>query len=97
MTGAPWYCWSGDSVILTLRVQPRAKRDEIAGPHGDALKVRITAPPVDGAANAHLLAWLAELFDVPRANVTLESGEQGRNKRIRVKSPRLLLDGMSPR
>jgi hypothetical protein len=90
-----WYRWQDDSVILTLRVQPRAKRDEVAGTYGDALKVRITAPPVEGAANAHLVAWLAELFDVPRAHVSLESGETGRNKRVRIKTPRRLLQGMS--
>jgi uncharacterized protein (TIGR00251 family) len=86
-----WYRWQGDSVILTLRVQPRAKRDEISGLHGDALKVRITAPPVEGAANSHLVAWLAELFDVPRSHVTLEAGETGRNKRVRIRSPGRLL------
>ncbi len=96
MADSPWYRWSGGDVVLTLRVQPHAKRDEIVGVHGAALKVRITAPPVDGAANTHLVEWLAELFDVPRSSIILESGESGRNKRIRVKAPRRLPMGMSP-
>ncbi len=90
-----WYQWRDGSVVVSLRVQPRAKRNEISGVHGDALKVRITAPPVDGAANAHLIVWLAELFGVPKANVTLESGESGRNKRVRIVNPRHLPEGMS--
>lgn len=92
---AAWYRWDGDDVVLRVRVQPRASRDEIAGEYGDALKIRITAPPVDGAANAHLVHWLAEQFHVPKSHVSLESGETGRDKRLRIRSPRKLLPGMS--
>ncbi len=79
--------WEGDSLLLAIRVQPRASRDEIVGPHGNSLKVRITAPPVDGRANAHLIKYLAKAFGVPRARVTLLAGESGRDKRLRIDAP----------
>lgn len=77
----------GTTLILQLQVQPGASRDEIVGPHGERLRVRITAPPVDGKANRHLIDWLASLFDVPRSNVTLVRGETGRAKTVRVDTP----------
>lgn len=83
-----WYRWREDVLELTLRVQPRASRDEIVGPHGeDALKVRITAPPVEGKANAHLLKYMAKAFGVPRGAVNLLSGDTGRDKRIAIHAP----------
>lgn len=83
----PWSHWDGEDLILRLHIQPRAKRDEIAGPHGERLKVRIKAPPVDGKANQYLLGFLARQFRVPRACVTLETGASGREKRIRIHQP----------
>lgn len=83
----PWYRWDGDDLILRLRVQPRSSRDEWAGPHGDRYRVRITAPPVDGKANAHLLRLIADAFGVPLARVSLEQGETGREKQVRVGAP----------
>jgi uncharacterized protein (TIGR00251 family) len=77
----------GTTLILQLQVQPGASRDEIVGPHGKRLRVRITVPPVDGKANRHLIDWLASLFDVPRSNVTLLRGETGRAKTVRVDTP----------
>ncbi len=82
-----FYCWEGDTLTLSIRVQPRASRDEIVGPYGDRLKVRITAPPVDGRANAHLIKYLAKVFGVPRARVSLLAGESGREKRLRIDAP----------
>jgi hypothetical protein len=84
---AAWYRWDGDDLILRLRVQPRASRDEWAGPRGDCYRVRITAPPVDGKANAHLLRLIASDFGVPLARVTLEQGGSGREKQVRVGRP----------
>ena len=72
---------------LTLHVQPGASRTEVAGTHGDALKVRLAAPPVDGKANAELLRFLAEAFGVPRRNVTLVRGETSRAKIVRIARP----------
>jgi uncharacterized protein (TIGR00251 family) len=65
-------------------VQPRASRTELAGPHGGALRVRLTAPPVDGAANEALVRFLAEQLDVPRSAVRLDAGATGRSKLVTV-------------
>ena len=82
-----WYRREGDDLILLLSIQPRAGRDEVTGLHDGRLRLRITAPPVDGKANRHLIAWLAKAFGVPRSRVLLESGESGRQKRVRIISP----------
>jgi len=88
---AGWYTWQGDTLHLTLRVQPRASCDEIVGPHGEeSLKVRITAPPVDGKANQHLIKFLAKAFGVPKGQVTLLKGDSGRNKRFAIVAPKKL-------
>jgi uncharacterized protein (TIGR00251 family) len=82
-----WYRWEGDDLLLFLQVQPRAARDELVGPLGDALKVRITAPPVEGRANAHLVRFLAKAFGVGRGAVRLHSGEHARRKVVRIQAP----------
>lgn len=74
----------GRDLVLDLRVQPRAQRSEFAGLHGGRLRIRLQAPPVDGRANAALIAFLAEAFAVPRAQVVIESGLAGRDKRVRI-------------
>jgi uncharacterized protein (TIGR00251 family) len=79
--------WQGRDLILTVQVQPRARADGFAGRHGDQLKIRLTAPPVDGRANEALIAFLADVFGVPKRQVQLESGETGRRKRLRVAAP----------
>lgn len=83
-----WCTWQGDTLSLQLHVQPRARRDEIAGLHDQRLKIRITAPPADDRANRHLLEFLAREFDVPRTQVELLSGQRGRDKRVAVHAPR---------
>lgn len=94
MTSAPgrevWYRWDGEDLVLNLRVQPRASRDELSGPHGTSFRVRITAPPVDGKANDHLARFIAKAFGVSRGDVALEAGAAGRDKRIRVHRPKRL-------
>ena len=60
------YCWQGNELLLRVRAQPRASRDEWMGLWDDRFRVRIAAPPVDGRANAHLRAFLAELFGVAK-------------------------------
>jgi uncharacterized protein len=74
-------------LILDVHVQPRASKDEIVGYHGNRLKIRITAPPVDGKANQHLSAFLAGVFQVPKRDVVLLAGETGRDKRFRIIAP----------
>ncbi len=72
-------------VRLRIRVQPRASRTEVAGPHGDELRIRLAAPPVDGAANDALLRFLAEVLRVPRAHVVLIAGGASRSKVVEVR------------
>ena len=72
------------AVELTVYAQPRASKSRVAGVHGEALKVQIAAPPVDGEANAELLRFFARLFDVPKARTSLLSGDTGRHKRVRI-------------
>lgn len=67
-----------------VRVQPRAARSEIVGKHGEALKVRLAAPPVDGAANGELIALLAKRLGVAKSAVTIVRGERSREKLIEV-------------
>jgi hypothetical protein len=74
----------GGGVRVSVHVQPRAARTEIAGVHGSALKVRLNAPPVDGAANAALVAFLAETLGVPRRAVRVVSGQTSRAKVVEI-------------
>lgn len=93
MSGAvPWRREANDAIELSLHVQPGAKRTEVAGQHGTALKIRLAAPPVEGKANAALLRFLADQFDVPLRAVTLVRGETSRDKFIRITEPRLRPD-----
>jgi uncharacterized protein (TIGR00251 family) len=73
-----------DGVIIDVRVIPRAKRSGLAGRRGDALLVRVQAPPLDGAANAELVEVMAGALGVPRRDVAVVSGERSRQKRVKV-------------
>jgi uncharacterized protein (TIGR00251 family) len=79
--------WQGRDLLLRVQVQPRASSDGFAGVMGDALRVRVAAPPADGRANSRLLEFLAGAFDVPRSRVELLAGHGGRRKRIRIHAP----------
>jgi uncharacterized protein (TIGR00251 family) len=81
---AAWHRRDGDALILTLHVQPGAKRSEIAGLHGEALKLRLAAPPIEGRANEALLKYIAKLFGVPVRQVALRQGTQSRHKVVAV-------------
>ena len=81
----PWLTEAGDGgLILSLHVQPGAKRTGFAGLYGEAVKLRLAAPPVDGKANAALCAFLAEICGAPKSDIQLLSGETSRTKRIRI-------------
>ena len=73
-----------DGICINVRVIARARKTELAGTRDDALLVRLNAPPVDGAANAELLSFIASLLDVPRSAITIVSGERSRHKRLRI-------------
>jgi uncharacterized protein (TIGR00251 family) len=83
--------------MLTLHVQPGAKRSEIAGLHGEALKIRLAAPPIEGRANDELLKFIADLFAVPLRNAELKLGGQSRHKVVAITGsniePESLLQG----
>lgn len=79
-----WLRAEAQGVTLTLHIQPGAKKTEVAGEHGEALKIRLHAPPVEGQANTHLITFLAQRLGVPKAAVTLISGATSRAKRVRV-------------
>ena len=80
----PWLASDGADTVLTLHVQPGAKRTELAGMHGEALKIRLAAPPVDGRANDCLIGFMAKTLDIAKSRVELLSGASSRAKRIRI-------------
>ncbi len=71
-------------VTFAVRVHPRGKKNAITGQVGDALKLSLTAPPIDGRANEACIEFFAKLLKVPRSSVTIASGQKGRNKIIRI-------------
>jgi uncharacterized protein len=73
-------------IRLRLHVQPRASRSELAGRHGDAIKIRLTAPPVDSAANEALLRFLASQLEVPLSALSLVAGGTGRSKVVAIEA-----------
>jgi uncharacterized protein (TIGR00251 family) len=95
-TPTAWLHEDGDDVVLMLRVQPGAKRTEVAGIHGEGgaarLKIRLAAPPVEGKANAELLRFLASAFGVGHRAVLLLRGESSRQKTVRIVRPVLRPD-----
>lgn len=73
-----------EGTLLPVRVQPRARRDEVVGWQGTTLRVRVTAPPSEGRANQAVIALLAEALGVPRSSIELVSGAAARDKLVRV-------------
>ena len=74
----------GKTVRFAVYAQPRASRTEVTGEHGEALKIRLAAPPVEGAANAELLSFLAKKLGVSKSAVRLVKGQRGRQKLVEV-------------
>ncbi|HHH41550.1 MAG TPA: YggU family protein [Chloroflexi bacterium] len=89
-TGAWTVVADGEGARFAVRVVPRAKRSEVMGVQGEALKVRVAAPPVEGKANEALRAFLAERLGLRRQQVEIVAGHRGRRKVVRVQ-------GLSPR
>lgn len=86
---ATWYRSKDGVITLTLHVQPGARRSEVAGLHGEALKIRLAAPPIDGRANDALLRFIADVLEVPLRNVELRQGAQSRHKTVQVTGSRI--------
>jgi len=81
---ALWLRQGERQTTLTLHIQPGAKKTEVAGVHGDALKIRLAAPPVDGKANAALIAFVADRLGLAKSAVRLKSGQTSRRKVLEV-------------
>lgn len=83
-----WYRSDNNhNLILTLYIQPGAKHTETVGLHGDALKIKLSAPPVEGKANKVLLKFLAERFQVPLRQISIKQGAQSRHKVVEIHQP----------
>ncbi len=81
-----WCLSTADGVVLNIRVVPRASKTEVQGMLGEALKIRLQAPPMDGKANVALVKFLADTLGIARSNITLLSGETSRVKRVLIRS-----------
>ena len=79
-----FYAWDGKDLVLRVHVQSKASRDEIVGLHGDVLKVRITAAPVEGKANEYLESFLGKELGVPKSRVKVEKGVKRKEKTVRA-------------
>lgn len=79
-----------DGLRLRLYLQPKSSKDQWVGLYNDAIKVAITAPPIDGKANQHLLTFLAKSFKVAKSDIVLEKGELSRHKVVLIASPKAL-------
>ncbi|MGH8727204.1 MAG: DUF167 domain-containing protein [Burkholderiales bacterium] len=84
-----WYRLRAGTLTLTLHAQPGAPRTEVAGLHGDALKVRVAAPAIEDRANSELCSFLARAFAVPRGQVTVAHGAHSRRKVVEVVGAKL--------
>ena len=80
----------GEDLRLRIFLQPKAGKDHIVGLHDNELKITITAPPIDGQANAHLLKFLSKIFKVPKSQIQLEKGELSRHKQVRIPPPKTI-------
>jgi uncharacterized protein len=89
-----WYRRNGEALVLVLHVQPGAKRSEVVGLHGDALKIRLAAPPIEGRANEALVRFIAEMFDVPLRQVELLRGGQSRHKQVQISGSSVAPEGL---
>jgi len=91
MNVVPWRreegAGAGAVVVLTVHAQPGAKRTEVVGIHGGAMKIRLAAPAFEGKANAEMLRFLADAFGVPLRALTLVRGETSRQKVVRIEAP----------
>ena len=87
----PHFQWKDSTtLVLHCHVQPKASRDALAGLYGERLKVQISAPPVDGKANKHLLKYIAKAFGVAKTRVSLIRGESSRQKTLEIIDPQKL-------
>ncbi len=77
-----WYSKQDNLITVSIYVQPNAKSNTVVGLHGNALKIKLATPPIDGRANEALIKFLAQLFAVPKSNINLNHGHTSRHKRL---------------
>ena len=85
-----FYEWQGENLLLRVKTQPKASKDEFAEVLDNRLKIRITAPPIDGKANQHLIQFLAREFKVSKSQIKLLAGDAAREKRFMIRAPNQL-------
>ena len=83
---ATWYSQTSELITLMVYVQPGSKHNEIVGLHNNAVKIKLDSPSIEGKANAALLKFVAELFDVSRSHVTLKRGDKSRYKTLEIRN-----------
>ena len=93
---ADWYQIKEDRLTLTVHVQPGARRTEVIGLHGDALKIRVAAAAVEGQANTRLLDFLRKAFKVPARRISLKQGEHARRKVVEIQGSLLVPEALLP-
>ncbi len=95
-----FYKWEDEDLHLFIKVQPKASKDEFAevltDPLCDRIKIRITAPPVDGKANKHLIKYLSSVFKVAKSAITIKNGDTGRTKHLIIQNPKQLPEQIKP-
>jgi uncharacterized protein (TIGR00251 family) len=79
-----WLTEKGGCIFINIHLQPRASKNEIAGIHGDSIKLRLTSPPVDGAANLHVIEFFAKKLGVQKSKITIVSGKKSRHKTLKI-------------
>jgi len=89
-----YYCWEGNDLTFNVFFQPQASRNALLGLHDNAVKIALRSPPVEGAANKQLILFLSTLLNVKKANIAIISGEKNRRKRVRVRQPLQLPEGL---
>ena len=89
-----FYRWQGKDLMIACHLQPRASKDQFSGLHGESLKVRIKAPPVEGKANAYLIKFLAKQFGVSKRDVIILGGELSWEKRLMIVAPTIIPESL---
>jgi len=89
---AGFFHWREDDLLLQVRVQSRSSQDQVVGILDDRLKVKITAAPVDGKANSHLVKYLSRQFKTPVSRISVLSGHSARNKQLLISCPAVIPD-----
>jgi uncharacterized protein (TIGR00251 family) len=89
---AGFFHWHDDDLFLQVRVQPRSSRDQVSSILDDRLRIKITAPPVHGKANNHLVKYLSREFKTPASRISVLSGHSARNKQLLISRPAVVPD-----